>query len=896
MNHLSVTDEVRTFPQLHMPIPLSVGEKGLRHVPKLHSKLNNVRFPKMLTSAKLLGTNSSTQPHHCSKYMESQTPAFFSNLKLESLSQAPSPVMALSASQDREPKRFCIINLGSTTDVPLTSETLEVASSSTVNEIKQTFQILIHRGRTLSITVEFAAFKKAYHRNWRPIAGVLRELEEHLRSNHIKLAVVDGNRINEISSLYSVAGIFKEDLVSSITEYDSMLLPLLSNCEEIGSQIKFLAAFLIQLTFRNFLKRTCNLQQTLEDKCAVLIQSTVRRFLAYTRVRAKLKCDRALAYARWTANVDKLKRTWQKVTASNPVALSIVLGHKWEEFDMDENSIEPTALSSKSDRLLVYIPSISSAEYMRLSMDRLQSMQNIYIACLHQLIDPHVHILYVSPVHLTKEEVKYHDQFLSDSGIHSCTAGMRRLNFIVPEMIDRLPSHLPISQLLWCSAHALKKIRTFVKQIPNAFIIPSSLSWVEKRLSSYLNIPLLAPDPTVANTISSRSFVKGIFLEACLSTPIGARDIYLSSDFYVTLSSLITSNIDVQRWVFKLNVDLANEGFAYLDVDKLSVTAALRAEWVSHLGGKDDRSMGWHSKEVQIEMRKTVLLSLCAELPSKAVVCQRSMHESWEHFEKHFGVCGMVIDAGCVSSTEHLQGLCFIDPNGAVKTTSGVSVIVDKNYQVQGYIGPYTRGPTGVLYDATAAVAKLLFDNWGVIGYVAVEFESHWSRDSSCLEAVGLKLGLSPAFLGNGSAAAMGCSSVGHGTTLPRSLIPSHESLTGKSFVYIPLAYFEALGSFRGVSFPKQCKSMRVGFDRDSKTGTLFLPVDTSVGGSISTLSISSSPARAIDIAIHDLHFVISQYGRLAVDERNVRPSDHLSSILSTLKGLKRKTARETKN
>lgn len=896
MNHLSVTDEVRTFPQLHMPIPLSVGDKGFVHVPKLHSKLNNVRFPKMLTSAKLSGANSSTQSSQWSKNMEFQTPAFFSNLKLESLSQAPSPVMSSSISQNREPKRFSVINLGSTTDSPSISETLEVASNLIIKERKMAFQILIYRGTTLSRTLEFAAFKKANHQHWHPIAGVLRELEDYLRSNHIKLAVIDGARINEIFSLYSVAGIFKEDLISSITEFSSILSPLLRNREEIRAQIKFLAAFLIQRTFRNFLNRTCLLEQRCYDACAVLIQSTVRRFLASICVRAKMKCSRALTNTRWITNVNKLKKSWQKLTLSDPLALTMALGRKWEKCVMNEISTEPTALSSTSDRLLIYIPSISCAEYMRLSMDRLQTIQNIHIACLYQLIDPQVHILYVSPVHLTREEVKYHEDFLSDSGIHGCTAGIRRLNFIVPEMIDKLPSHLPISQLLWCSSQALKKIRMFVKQIPNAVIIPTSLSWVEKRLSTYLNIPLLAPDPTVANTITSRSFVKDIFLEASLSIPTGARDIYSSSDFYVTLSSLITSNIEVQRWIFKLNVDLNNEGFAYLDVDKLSVTAALRARWASLLGGREDRSVGWHSKQVQLEVRKAVLLSLCAELPSKAVVCKRAMHGCWEHFEKHFGVCGMVIDAGCVSSTEHLQGLCFIDPNGAVKSTPGVTVIVDKNYQVQGYIGPNSGVTMGSMDDATLAVAKLLYEKWGVIGYVAVEFESHWSRDSSCcLEAVGLKLGLSPAFLGSGSAATMG-GALGTGMILPRSLIPSRESLIGKCFIYIPLAHYEALGSCRGESFSKQCKSKRVGFARESRTGTLFLLEDAYIGGSVSTLCISSSPAKAIDIAIHALHFVISQYGRPAIDERNGKSSDHLSSILSSLKAMKRKVSKKNQD
>jgi hypothetical protein len=45
MNNLSVTDEVRTFPQLHMPVLLPVGEKGIRHAPKIASKAEQCSIP-----------------------------------------------------------------------------------------------------------------------------------------------------------------------------------------------------------------------------------------------------------------------------------------------------------------------------------------------------------------------------------------------------------------------------------------------------------------------------------------------------------------------------------------------------------------------------------------------------------------------------------------------------------------------------------------------------------------------------------------------------------------------------------------------------------------------------------------------------------------------------------
>lgn len=76
----------------------------------------------------------------------------------------------------------------------------------------------------------------------------------------------------------------------------------------------------------------------------------------------------------------------------------------------------------------------------------------------------------------------------------------------------------------------------------------------------------------------TRSFSKKIFSEACVNAPIGAHDISTSGDFYVALSSLIASNIEVKRWVFRLNSDFNNEGYAYLETDRLSVMTGLRRE------------------------------------------------------------------------------------------------------------------------------------------------------------------------------------------------------------------------------------------------------------------------------------------------------------------------------
>tara|TARA_B110000091_G_scaffold151804_1_gene161653 strand:- start:217 stop:564 length:348 start_codon:yes stop_codon:yes gene_type:complete len=69
-------------------------------------------------------------------------------------------------------------------------------------------------------------------------------------------------------------------------------------------------------------------------------------------------------------------------------------------------------------------------------MEGLVAMQNAQISCLHQLVDPEVHIVYITPVAVSAEETAYHDKFLSMLGI---TTLPKRLHFIQPELIHRLP-------------------------------------------------------------------------------------------------------------------------------------------------------------------------------------------------------------------------------------------------------------------------------------------------------------------------------------------------------------------------------------------------------------------------------------------------------------------------
>ena len=215
---------------------------------------------------------------------------------------------------------------------------------------------------------------------------------------------------------------------------------------------------------------------------------------------------------------------------------------------------------------------------------------------------------------------------------------------------------------------------------------------------------------------------------------------------------------------------------------------------------------------------------------------------------------------------------------------------MDCNYQVHGYLGPQTRTPRMALQGATAAVAKLLYDKWGVIGYVGVEYQTHIdpSDGTPRLSALGVQLGLSPAFLGLGASALAGC--VGDADLeMSRGLVPNPDRPQGKSFVYLPYAYHKPLSSCRDDSFFKVCKMKGVGFDVEARVGTLFFRIDAMVGGSMSTLLIANTRKKVLDTAIHTLSFVVEQFGRHTEDDVNFSPWESLTSILSNLQALSKR-------
>ena len=116
-------------------------------------------------------------------------------------------------------------------------------------------------------------------------------------------------------------------------------------------------------------------------------------------------------------------------------------------------------------------------------------------------------------------------------------------------------------------------------------------------------------------------------MEAGVNVPIGAHDIYNEEQLALALTKLIVGNLNVDRWLIKLDCDYQDISTAYLDVMKALPDSVplLRVEKIKLEEMNEGVEDPWLHPDVQMIARSKVMTELQAALPKGALMLGGSL-------------------------------------------------------------------------------------------------------------------------------------------------------------------------------------------------------------------------------------------------------------------------------
>ncbi|XP_067356554.1 IQ motif-containing protein H isoform X5 [Channa argus] len=440
------------------------------------------------------------------------------------------------------------------------------------NVIKYPFTII--NGRVNPMAVDFYYFKQSYSLSWSRVVFSLEALEKLLRDFAVPLAKVIGERLVELGHNLNIGWRKVPPVIS--------LLSVLENWEEVldlvlqpGQRYKGeggteAAAILIQSCWRRHVARTAYLCHCRRKWAARTIAISWWMHMQMRRVRKALQARRFRQLENYRSRAQHLATNWKHIQSSK--------------------------------RTIIHIPSLGYSQSQRLNLKGFDILQNTQISRLCDIRDGNVEVIYVCPRHLQEDILHYYTSLLKGDGATvefdtkttEAPSGIKRFIILTPEALDYFPTqNMCLSTLLKYSPHTLKRIRNLI-QGKRAYIVGGVAHVDDLAVADELGVPVLGPEPAVVELYSTKSGGRMIFIGAEVDVPPGRGDTYSLTQLHETLAELIVQNMDVQRWVFKMDSENRGQGTAYCDICHLSCYSWALQEY-HHCGPEL-----WNTKWIQV--------------------------------------------------------------------------------------------------------------------------------------------------------------------------------------------------------------------------------------------------------------------------------------------------------
>ncbi|KAM8892409.1 IQ motif-containing protein H isoform 2-T2 [Spinachia spinachia] len=573
-----------------------------------------------------------------------------------------------------------------------------------VNSNKYDFTILM--GLTNPMARDFRHFKQRFSLCWSIVVEALEALEQLLRDFAVPLARVSGQRLVELGHAWE-SGWLK---VPPTTGF----LSVLENWEEVlvllsrpGQRYKGeggieAAAVHIQSCWRRYLARTAYLRHCRRRWAAGTIAVSWLMLTQMRHVRKALQARRSRQLDNFRARAKHLAANWKRIQSSK--------------------------------RTIIHIPSLGYSQVQRMNLRGYDILQNIQISRLCDIRDENVDVIYVCPRHLGDDILHYYTRLLKcggdpdEDGTRSPAASSssaRRFIVLTPEALDYFPTrNLCLSTLLKYSPRTLKRIKHLI-QGKQAYIVGGVAHADDLAVADELGVPILASEPAIAQLHSTKSGGRSIFLGAEVDVSPGRGDIYTLNQLHETLAGLMAQNIDVHRWLFKMDSEYGGCGTAYCDTRHLSCYDWALQE--CHRYGPELWKTEWIQESVQLRY----LNKIPEWLARHARPVKTSCYPDWACFLKTFLTQGGVVEAyppsECVTC---LTVDLLLEPGGEVTMLScGDQLQGSCQLEALGSTVPQTSVNPETLQSISMRVGQACLQRL-IVGYVSVDLATFLNRNT----------------------------------------------------------------------------------------------------------------------------------------------------------------------